>query len=301
MFALYCTKATSTEILKLLKPENRFYTENKNYAIYGYVFDSLSLISNSTINHNSQIPATQAHRQDFVPISNSDLYATAMLLASYQTQSTQNISPSQEDMSHHDYLIGDTDVLSHFAKESVAQVSGEIYKKTGFKLIIHVLKEVPILDSNIKAKINNMQDSLSESEKFKVRRDYEEKFLSKIHDNYAVIFLFYNDHHITLKSNVDFLNTASLLDEYAYPYLPVADIYSDKYKNGVNEGLSNVYLATAHAIAAHYNVILNAPKPMEKPSEATRFVIYIMLFSLIGLFVLVYFGFFKTKKDNHAE
>ncbi|WP_147289205.1 hypothetical protein [Helicobacter aurati] len=172
------------------------------------------------------------------------------------------------------------------------KVSSLIYKNTGFKLFVHVLKETPIM-----TKVTDKNRLLSYQDKFKLRRDYENNFLSGIQGNYAVLFLFYDDHHITLKSNVDFLDTSYLLNEYAYPYLPAVSTSSNEYREGVNTGVSNVYLAIAHEIASHYKMDLNIPQPMQKPSGGVRSIIYIMLFSLISLFLLVYFGFLSKHKE----
>ncbi|MWV61265.1 hypothetical protein DCO58_10530 [Helicobacter saguini] len=149
---------------------------------------------------------------------------------------------------------------------------------------------------------SNTQDSIKQTKSRKeIIQDYEKEFTSHIRGEYAVIFLFFDDSYIDIKSNASFLDSKiikNLLEDYAYPYLPAEKVGSEKYIDGVNEGLSNVYLATAHTIAGYYKVKLQAPKPMEKPSEATKVVIYIMLGILIVLFVLVSNGFLAKKDKN---
>lgn len=221
-----------------------------------------------------------------------------ILFALFSGVLLSNVLPKQKD--DFIYVLDDENLLFDFLKRSIENVSSDIYEKTGFKFLVSVSRTTP---SGIYTNIDNtvLNNELGYSDKFRLRREYENSFLSKMQDNYAVLFIFYNDHHITLKSNVGFLDTDFLLDEYAYPYLPTTNIYSHEYQEGVNTGVSNVYLATAHAISSHYNVILDIPKPMQRPGDGIRFVIYIMLFSLVGLFLLVYFGLFNKIKDKFAK
>lgn len=186
------------------------------------------------------------------------------------------------------YLTGDIDLLSKDAKDSVTSISSELFNKTKFQVFIHIIKN-PIVNAQVQT------NQLSLTERFQVRRNYEEQWLHNLQGNYAVIFLFYNDHAITIRTNGDFLKTQDLLEDYAYPYLPAESVSNEKYNNGVNQGLSNLYLALVHKVAEHYKIVLNFPKPMEKPSGVTKVVIYVMLAILIGLFVLVSNGFFKQK------
>lgn len=188
------------------------------------------------------------------------------------------------------YLQGDIDILSQNAPTIVQELSSIIYEKTGVKVFLHVVKNTPQNDTqtDINAKFQN-------------RRSYETHITEQIQGNYAIIFLFYNDHAITLKSNLPFLNdthAAELLEDYAYPYLPADSVGTLRYNDGVNEGVSNLYLALTHKIAKHYNFELNAPKPMEKQSDVTKVVIYAMLLILIGLFILVRFGLLAFKKKG---
>ncbi|GAB0172573.1 hypothetical protein NHP164001_05860 [Helicobacter trogontum] len=192
------------------------------------------------------------------------------------------------------YLQGDIDILSQDAPKIIQELSSVLYKKTGVKVFLHVVERTP--QDNTKE-----HDDTDINERFHNRRFYESRIIEQIHGNYAIIFLFYSDHAITLKSNLDFLsdsNVAELLENYAYPYLPADKVGTPRYDNGVNEGVSNLYLALIHTIAQSYNVELNAPKPMERQSDVTKVIIYSMLLILLGLFVLVRFGLLAFKKKG---
>lgn len=192
------------------------------------------------------------------------------------------------------YLQGDTDLLSKDAIGIVQELSDLIYKKTGIKVFLYVIRNTPQHDKEA-------DNSTDINVKFQNRRFYEANVIRGIHSDYAIIFLFYNDHAITLKSNLDFLNdshAAELLEEYAYPHLPADEVGTLRYESGVNEGVSNLYLALINKIAEQYNFKLNIPKPIEKQNDATKIVIYIMLFTLICLFVIVRFGLLSFNKKG---
>ena len=200
------------------------------------------------------------------------------------TQDSEIIQKQMEQKAK-EFLFGRTDLLSKDAPYSVALISSELLEKTGFRVMIN---------------INDISTSGTQEEKFESRRDFEKLFLASLFKQknteippYAIIFLFYNDHNITIRTNATFLNTQELLEQYAYPYLPAESVGSHEYNDGVNEGLSNLYLALSHKIAQHYKIELNAPEPMEKPRGVTKVIIYAMLLFLIVLFLLVSNGFFR--------
>lgn len=208
-----------------------------------------------------------------------------------KTESNSNI----DSTSYNIYLHGDIDILSNNAPLIVKDISDRIYKATKIQVMLYVVKETPQYHSD------NKESDSTINQKFQYRRLYETKVLNSLKGQYAVIFLFYNEHAITLRSNLDFLDkkvSNDLLENYAYPYLPADSVGTLRYNDGVNEGVSNLYLALTHTIANHYNLELNAPKPMEQPDEATKVVLYIMLLILIGLFILVRFGLLAYKKKG---
>lgn len=216
------------------------------------------------------------------------------------------------------YLRGDSSILSQNAPSIVQQLSSTLEKAVGVQVFLYIVGETPQSQSSKSQDLGTSQDSQDDKDSknskpdspqaitqeiiqasFDNRRAYEMNEVAQIEGQYAAIFLFYNDHAITLASNLDFLNEEArqqLLEDYAYPYLPADAVGSVRYDNGVNEGVSNLYLALMHTIAAHYNVTLDAPKPMEKPSDATKVIIYAMLLIMIGLFVIIRFGFGLKKK-----
>ncbi len=215
---------------------------------------------------------------------------------------TPSFSDLHGDIDLDAYLQGDIDILSQNAPLIVNEISSVLLKNTGVRVYINVVKDTLSsynVINNDRLSIDDVLDSTSSN--FQNRRLYEDRWLSNIDGKYAVIFLFYNDHAITLKSNLEFLkqkDIQNLLEDYAYPYLPAESVGTDKYDDGINEGVSNLYLALSHVIAKKYNFDLGAPKPMEKPSDMTKVVIYAMLIVLIGLFILVRFGLLAFKKSG---
>lgn len=204
-------------------------------------------------------------------------------------------STLQDSHTQNTYLRGDTSLLSPDAPRITQQLSSTIEKAVGVQVFLYIIDRTPQSKSDTSMDYN--QDS--PQTRFDNRRAYEMSQTAQIEGKYAAIFLFYNDHAITLSSNLDFLDEQTrwqLLEDYAYPYLPADSVGSVRYSDGVNEGVSNLYLALMHTIATHYNITLDAPKPMEKQSEATKVIIYAMLLIMIGLFVIIRFGLGLKKK-----
>lgn len=194
-------------------------------------------------------------------------------------------SENVSDFTHNAYLYGDIDLLSGNAPVVVRNVSDKIYRATKIRTMLYIVKKTPsYVISNSESNIN---------QKFKDRRAYETKMLDGLRGQYAAIFLFYDDHAITLRSNLDFLDKKTLdvlLERYAYPYLPADSVGTSRYDDGVNEGVSNLYLALTNTIADHYHIDLRVPKPMEQTEGATKVILYVMLLILIVLFIVVRFG-----------
>ena len=150
-------------------------------------------------------------------------------------------------------------------------------------MYVHVLNEFTLGAASYKS------DKADSRQRFMDRRSYEDSFIATLDGNYAALFLFYKDHHLTLRSNASFIDPQALLERYAYPYLPVASIDSNDYNEGVNRGVSNAYLALVHAIGSHYGLDLGVlPSPVSKPGDAARIIISLLLASLVGVFAYAY-------------
>lgn len=168
--------------------------------------------------------------------------------------------------------------------KTVNLISQKIYELTGFKIYINMVLNTPLNDE-----LKNRND-LTLKDRFYARREYEKNLIKKLNSPYAIIFLYYNEHHITVISSESFIDSKYLLEEYAYPYLPISKVGSYKYDEGIKQGLSNIYLALVREVKNHYDISFDSPNPLEKPKEILKAIIYIMLFSLVGLFLLVRFG-----------
>ena len=181
------------------------------------------------------------------------------------------------------FFIGDPSVMPSQAIDYINGLSSDLYNQTGFSLYVHVLNESTLGNASDKS------DKADSRQRFMDRRSYEDSFIATLDGNYAALFLFYKDHHLTLRSNASFIDPQALLERYAYPYLPVASIDSNDYNEGVNRGVSNAYLALVHAIGSHYGLDLGAlPSPVSKPGDAARIIISLLLASLVGVFAYAY-------------
>lgn len=182
------------------------------------------------------------------------------------------------------FMLGHIKQIPLESKVVVNKISSEVLSKTGFNIFVNILDSLPS-----EFKDNNKTDFVN-------RRDYESTIINQLPKPYAIIFFYYTDHKISLESSEGFLDSNELLEKYAFPYLPNEKIGSDKYDDGINKGLSNIYLALVKEVGNFYKVEISAPFPLEKPSGMIKGLIYLMIFSLLGLFVLVRFKILGKKK-----
>lgn len=185
-----------------------------------------------------------------------------------------------------DYMIGSIKQMPLESRDVVNRISKEISIKSGFHIFMNVVDVIP-------GEFQNKSNT-----DFANRRDYEKSIINTLPKPYAIIFFYYQDHKISLISSEDFSNTNKLLEDYAFPYLPNERIGSDKYDEGINKGLSNIYLAVVKKVSDFYKIDINAPTPLEQPSGVLKGIIYFMLFSMLGLYVLVRFGILKGKNNG---
>ncbi|WP_180763018.1 TPM domain-containing protein [Helicobacter sp. 11S02596-1] len=158
----------------------------------------------------------------------------------------------------------------------VQDVSGELKYKTGFSLYVDV---------------NNA--SLDSKQK---REDYKNSVISKLSPPYGVLFFFRQPKKIDIVLSEDSQNIFDIDQiyfDYIAPLLPEKDL--DLTPQRISAIILNGYSEIADRIAHNYGVTLENNFPSENQNLFVRVVLYLMLFTLVGLFILVYF-FQRHKK-----
>ncbi|PAF42940.1 hypothetical protein [Helicobacter sp. 11S03491-1] len=158
----------------------------------------------------------------------------------------------------------------------VQTLSHELKYKTGFSLYVDVVDTI----------------SLDSKEK---RKNYENEILSKLTPPYGVFFFFRKDKKIDIvlsKDSINIFDVNQVYFNYISPLLPEND--RDLTPQRISAIILNGYSEIAERIADKYGVHLENNFPSENQNLFVRIILYIMLFSLVGLFVVIYF--FRRKK-----
>lgn len=179
------------------------------------------------------------------------------------------------------YIFGNSKhILVPKSQAFVQTLSKEVFDKTGVRIYIDVIDEVSIPSAY----------PTKES-----RKQYEQKVLQTLKEPYIVVFLFLQEHKIELVSSqdlqsfLDFKTLDQIYFDYMAPLLPEKE--ADLTPERISAVLLNGYSEIASRIAKHYHIKLEH-NDFETDEQGVRnfvrVIMYIMLFVLIGLFVLVY-------------
>ncbi|PAF46381.1 hypothetical protein BKH46_07895 [Helicobacter sp. 12S02634-8] len=175
-------------------------------------------------------------------------------------------------------LHNQTGLLLPKAALLVQAVSHELYAKTGFSFYIDMVDTHPL---------NTKQE----------RKAYESDVASKLSSPYAVLFFFREAKKIEIILSP---NAQNLFDinqmyfDYIAPLLPEKD--TDLTPERISAFLINGYSEIADRIADGYGIKLENNFPPDNQNQFVRVILYLMLISLVGLFVVVYF--FKGKNKG---
>lgn len=160
----------------------------------------------------------------------------------------------------------------------VQTLSSELRYKTGFSFYIDV----------------NSDKSLDTPAK---RKAHEEEISSKLRPPYGVLFFFYPSKKIEIvldQTSEKLFDVDQIFFSYIAPLLPEKD--EDLTPQRISAFLLNGYSEITDRIADKYNIKLENNFPSSSVDSFVKIVLYIMLFILIGLFILVYS--FRRKRNS---
>lgn len=202
------------------------------------------------------------------------------------------------------YIFGNTkNIIVPKSKEFISALAGEIFTKSGIKLFVDVIDEVSF-PSCYPTKQS--------------RKIYQNQVISKLNQPFVIIFLFVQEHKIEIlssqdlhyiaspkstnqKSAQDTTNTTeakkeflspkkldSIYFDYMAPLLPHKE--EDLTPNRISGVILNGYAEIADRIADTYHFTLenNFPRDEEGVRNYVKFILYVMLFILLGLFAFAY-------------
>lgn len=204
------------------------------------------------------------------------------------------------------YIFGNTkNIIVPKSKEFISALASEIFTKSGIKLFVDVIDEVS-LPSCYPTKQS--------------RKIYQNQVISKLNAPFVIIFLFVQEHKIEILSSQDLhyidktipkstnqkstqetTNTTetkkeflspkrldSIYFDYMAPLLPHKE--EDLTPNRISGVILNGYAEIADRIADTYHFTLenNFPRDEEGVRNYVKFILYAMLFILLGLFAFAY-------------
>ncbi|PAF45352.1 hypothetical protein [Helicobacter sp. 11S02629-2] len=216
-------------------------------------------------------------------------YILCILLVVCTFLQAQDIS---QDKPYKDFVVGDQTLIKGGLK-GIDIISGELRDKAGFFVYISLVDKTPTY-TKIDSKINDQ--SLKQA--FDNRRIYEDNVIRKLNSPYAIIFFYKQDYKINVRTDSSFLNPNELLEDYAYPYLPLSNEKPMQKEEKIDYSLFNLYSAIVQQSAKHYGVkVQSAFNPSDKPEGIIKWLLYLMLIVLVGLFL---YGTYKSKQRKKA-
>ncbi|PAF50765.1 hypothetical protein BKH43_04200 [Helicobacter sp. 13S00401-1] len=199
---------------------------------------------------------------------------------------------SNQDKPYKDFVIGDQALIKGGLK-GIDTISGELRDKTGFSVYLSLVDKTP---SYVKTGATLSDQSLKQA--FENRRIYEDKVIRRLNSPYAIIFFYKQDYKISVRSDGGFLDPNELLEDYAYPYLPLNNEKPIPKEEKIDYSLFNLYSAIVQRSAKHYGVkVESAFNPSDKPEGIVKWLLYLMLIVLVGLFL---YGTYKSKQRKKA-
>lgn len=166
------------------------------------------------------------------------------------------------------FVFNDDLIFIPKSSDFVEKVSTELYNKTGVSLYVYMSKSL------------NHKDY----------KEFRDEFVTKLQKPYISIILIKNDKKIDIvTSSEDLLDKKKVYWEYMVPLLPLSD--DELTPQALSAVVFNGYVEIVDLVADKFGVVIahNIPKDEKGPKLIAQMILYIMLFSLIIIFLVGYF------------
>lgn len=170
-------------------------------------------------------------------------------------------------LSASNFVFNSDKILVQKSADFIEQVSSELFAKTGVSLYVYMA--------------NATNKSYS---------DFKNELISKLRSPYVAIVLLKDNKKIDIiTSNNNLLDKKKVYWEYMVPLIPQKD--GELTREALSAVVFNGYVESVDLIADKFNVTIshNIPKDETGARAISQIILYIMLFSMLGLFVIVYF------------
>lgn len=172
------------------------------------------------------------------------------------------------------FVFNDDSLLVEKSAVFIEQVSSELLDKTGVSLYVY------------------MGEKLQDSSYV----EFKNKLISKLKVPYVAIILIRDDKKIDIAtSSDDILDKKKVYWEYMVPLIPQKD--SELTNQALSAVVFNGYIESVDLIADKFNVTINhnIPKNEKGAKAVAQLILYLMLFSMLGIVAFMYFFRKKLK------
>lgn len=210
------------------------------------------------------------------------------------------LAPNLAESSAKNFVFGD--LLNQKSKDFINQTSLELFEKTGVNLYVFAdsalaessLDSATLTKSTTSAESSLANSTIAESSPNPYEH-FKQRFIQTLTSPFAAIIVIKNAKKIDIiASSDDFLPPKArkkIYWEYMVPLLPQKDD-----ENALPAVVFNGYVEAVDLIADYFGVEIkhNIAKDEKGAKLVAKGILYIMLFSMLGLFAFIYF--FKSKR-----
>lgn len=210
------------------------------------------------------------------------------------------LAPNLAESSAKNFVFGD--LLNQKSKDFINQTSLELFEKTGVNLYVFAdsaLAESSLDSATLTKSTTIAESSLANSTSAESSPNpyehFKQRFIQNLTPPFAAIIVIKNAKKIDIiASSDDFLSPKArkkIYWEYMVPLLPQKDD-----ENALPAVVFNGYVEAVDLIADYFGVEIkhNIAKDEKGAKLVAKGILYIMLFSMLGLFTFIYF--FKSKR-----
>lgn len=170
-------------------------------------------------------------------------------------------------LSANNFVLNPNDLLTQKSSDFIQKVSQELLEKTGISLYVYMGESLDGKDYLV----------------------FKEDFIKQLKQPFAAIVLIKNDKKIDIiSSKSDLFDRKKVYWEYMIPLIPTKD--SELTPQALSAVVFNGYIESVDLIADKFDVKIehNIPKDEKGAKAVAQLILYIMLFSMLGIVAFMY-------------
>ena len=181
-------------------------------------------------------------------------------------------------LSANNFVLNPNNLLTQKSADFIQKVSQELLEKTGVNLYVY------------------MGESLDNKDYL----NFKEDLIKTLNKPFAAIILIKNDKKIDIiSSENELFDRKKVYWEYMVPLIPTKD--SEITKEALSAVVFNGYIESVDLIADKFDTKIehNIPKDEKGAKAVAQLILYIMLFSMLGIIAFMYI--IRNKRNNNGQ